>query len=384
MVRKLNQNLASVVVSHGISYPTPSNLNYYWGFGSISGLLLVWQILSGILLAMHYSPEVSLAFYSIEHIMRDVHNGWLIRYCHSGGASIFFMFTYVHMGRSLYFRSYRKTLLWYSGITIFLLMMATAFLGYVLPWGQMSLWGATVITNLFGAIPFIGKNLVIWLWGGFSVDNPTLKRFFVLHFMIPLILIALSGAHLVLLHESGSTNPLGICSKVDVVRFYPKFITKDIFGFILFVGFLVIYTIFWYPNGLGHPDNYIKADALITPKHIVPEWYFLPFYAILRSIPDKLGGVIAMLSSIVILFLLPYVGKFACQSSKFSTMSQLFFWCFTYNLIFLGWLGACVVEPPYILFSQLATLYYFAYFLAILPLLSFIERSIGNLWILKN
>lgn len=377
MVRTINQNLLSIVAGHGISYPTPSNLNYFWGFGSISGLLLVWQVLSGVLLAMHYSPEVSLAFYSIEHIMRDVPNGWLIRYCHSGGASMFFIFTYIHIGRGLYFRSYRKIRLWYSGLTIFLLMMATAFLGYVLPWGQMSLWGATVITNLFGAIPLIGKDLVIWLWGGFSVDNPTLKRFFVLHFMIPLVLISLSGAHLVLLHENGSTNPLGICSKIDVVRFYPKFITKDIFGFITFVGFLFLFIVFWYPNDLGHPDNYIRADALITPKHIVPEWYFLTFYAILRSIPDKLGGVIAMFSAIVILFFLPYVGKFTCKSSKFLKTSQFFFWCFVFNLIFLGWLGACVVEPPYILFSQLATVYYFAYFLVILPILSCIEKSCG-------
>jgi ubiquinol-cytochrome c reductase cytochrome b subunit len=376
MVRLLNKNLISIVAGHGVSYPTPSNLNYFWGFGSVAGLLLVWQVLSGVLLAMHYSPEVGLAFYSIEHIMRDVPSGWLIRYCHSGGASMFFIFTYIHIGRGLYFRSYRKVKLWYSGLTVFLLMMATAFLGYVLPWGQMSLWGATVITNLFGAIPLIGKDLVIWLWGGFSVDNPTLKRFFVLHFMIPLVLIALSGVHLVLLHENGSTNPLGICSKVDTVRFYPKFITKDVFGFITFVGLLVIFTVFWYPNDLGHPDNYIKADALITPKHIVPEWYFLPFYAILRSIPDKLGGVVAMLSSIVILFLMPYVGKFNSKSSKFSKASQFFFWVFVFNLVLLGWLGACVVEPPFILFSQLATIYYFAYFLLILPLLSFIEKRV--------
>lgn len=379
MVRLINHKLLSIVAGHGISYPAPSNLNYFWGFGSISGLLLVWQVLSGVLLAMHYSPEVSLAFNSIEHIMRDVPNGWLIRYCHSGGASMFFIFVYIHIGRGLYFRSYRKIHLWYSGLVIFLCMMATAFLGYVLPWGQMSLWGATVITNLFGAIPIIGKDLVIWLWGGFSVDNPTLKRFFVLHFVLPLVLIALSATHLVLLHEHGSTNPLGICSKIDMVRFYPKFVTKDIFGVIILFGTLIVFTVFWYPNVLGHPDNYIRADALITPKHIVPEWYFLPFYAILRSIPDKLGGVIAMFSAIVILFFLPFLGKFKCQSSKFLKSSQIFFWGFVFNLIFLGWLGACVVEPPYILFSQLATVFYFMYFLLILPFLAYIEKSTSRI-----
>jgi ubiquinol-cytochrome c reductase cytochrome b subunit len=375
MVRMINNKILAIIGGHGISYPTPSNLNYFWGFGSISGFLLVWQILSGILLAMHYSPEVSLAFNSIEHIMRDVPNGWLIRYCHSGGASMFFIFVYIHIGRGVYFRSYRKIHLWYSGLVIFLLMMATAFLGYVLPWGQMSLWGATVITNLFGAFPIVGKDLVIWLWGGFSVDNPTLKRFFVLHFVLPLILAGFSIMHLVLLHQQGSTNPLSICSKIDMVKFYPKFITKDIFGFITFVGCLVLFTVFWYPNVLGHPDNYIRADNLVTPKHIVPEWYFLPFYAILRSIPDKFGGVIAMFSAIIILFFLPFVGKFKCKSSKFLKVAQFFFWCFVGNLVFLGWLGACVVEPPYIIYSQLATIFYFSYFLIVLPILAYIEKQ---------
>ena len=222
---------------------------------------------------MHYSPEVFLAFNSVEKIMRDISSGWLIRYCHSGGASMFFIVVYTHIGRAIYFKSYRKKALWYSGIVIFLLMMATAFLGYVLPWGQMSLWGATVITNLFGAFPIIGKFIVSWLWGGFSVDNPTLKRFFVLHFLLPLIIIATSLLHIALLHINGSTNPLGICAKMDSLKFYPKFILKDIFGFFSLVGLLSLFTVFWYPNALGHPDNYIKANALITPAHIVPEWY---------------------------------------------------------------------------------------------------------------
>ena len=277
-VRFVNFSLLSISVKHGITYPTPSSLNYLWGFGSISGFLLVWQVLSGILLAMHYSPEVILAFDSLEHIMRDVSGGWIIRYFHSGGASMFFIIVYIHIGRALYFRSYRKLALWYSGIIIFLLMMATAFLGYVLPWGQMSLWGATVITNILGAFPVIGEHIVSWLWGGFSVDNPTLKRFFVFHFLLPLVLIAISILHLTLLHISGSTNPLGVCAKMDSVRFYPKFITKDIFGFFGIIGVLSFFTVFIYPNVLGHPDNYIRADALVTPKHIVPEWYDLIVY----------------------------------------------------------------------------------------------------------
>ena len=374
-MRLINSNLLSIGSRHGISYPTPSNLNYFWGFGSISGFLLVWQVLSGVLLAMHYSPEISLAFNSLEHIMRDVSAGWLIRYCHSGGASMFFIIVYIHIGRALYFRSYRKIALWYSGIVIFLLMMATAFLGYTLPWGQMSLWGATVITNILGAFPIIGKYIVSWLWGGFSVDNPTLKRFFVLHFLLPLVLLGVSLLHLALLHVSGSTNPLGVCTKINYVRFYPKFIVKDIFGFLTIIGLLSLFTVFLYPNALGHPDNYIRADALVTPKHIVPEWYFLPFYAILRAIPDKFGGVLAMFRSILILFLLPLLGRFKAKSSKFTTISQFFFWLFIGNILLLGWLGACLVEEPYVIISQLSTIFYFSYFFLILPFLTYLEQK---------
>jgi ubiquinol-cytochrome c reductase cytochrome b subunit len=377
-MRLINFDIISIASKHGIAYPTPSNLNYFWGFGSISGFLLVWQVLSGILLAMHYSPEVSLAFNSLEHIMRDVSGGWLIRYCHSGGASMFFIIVYIHIGRALYFRSYRKVALWYSGIVIFLLMMATAFLGYVLPWGQMSLWGATVITNILGAFPIIGKYIVSWLWGGFSVDNPTLKRFFVLHFLLPLSLIAISVLHLALLHVSGSTNPLGVCAKMDSVRFYPKFIVKDLFGFLGIIGFLSLMTVFMYPNVLGHPDNYIRADALVTPKHIVPEWYFLPFYAILRAIPDKFGGVIAMFGSILILFLLPILGRFKSKSSKFLAVVQYCFWFFVGDIFLLGWLGACVVEQPYVIISQCATFFYFSYFFIVLPFLGYIEQELDN------
>lgn len=379
-VRLINTEILSIVIKHGISYPTPSNLNYFWGLGSISGFLLVWQILSGVLLAMHYSPEILLAFNSVEHIVRDVNYGWLFRYCHSGGASMFFIVVYIHMARGLYFRSYRKIALWYSGLVIFLIMMATAFLGYVLPWGQMSLWGATVITNLFGSLPIIGGYIVNWLWGGFSVNEPTLKRFFVLHFLLPFILIVLSLTHLVLLHLTGSTNPLGVCAKVDSIRFYPKYISKDIFGFIVVVGLLSLITVFWYPNLLGHPDNYIRADALVTPKHIVPEWYFLPFYAILRAIPNKLGGVLAMFSAIIILFFLPFLGNFDCKSSRFIELSQFFYFLFIVNVFFLGYLGACVVEQPFIIISQISAIFYFSYFLIIIPLLSIIEKKAINIF----
>ena len=376
MVRLINDKILSILVSHIIFYPTPSNLNYFWGFGSISGFLLVWQTISGIFLAVHYSPEVSLAILSVEHILRDVNNGWVIRYAHSGGASMFFIFVYIHIARNLYFRSYRKVALWFSGLVIFLIMMGTAFMGYVLPWGQMSLWGATVITNLFGAFPIIGSDIVIWLWGGFSVDNPTLKRFFVIHFILPFILIALSVLHLTLLHETGSTNPLGSCSKLDMVTFYPYFLIKDIFGFFLFVGFLIWFTVFEFPNVLGHPDNYIKADVLVTPKHIVPEWYFLPFYAILRSIPNKLGGVVAMFFAILVLFLLPFLGRFNSKSSKFLKLSQFLFWCFICNFIFLGYLGSCLVEAPFVLLGQLSTVFYFLYLLVLIPFLSFFEKTV--------
>jgi quinol-cytochrome oxidoreductase complex cytochrome b subunit len=378
-MRFINLDTVSIISKHGIAYPTPSNLNYFWGFGSISGFLLVWQVLSGVLLAIHYSPEVTLAFNSLEHIMRDVYGGWLIRYCHSGGASMFFIVVYTHIGRALYFRSYKKIVLWYSGIVMFLLMMAISFLGYVLPWGQMSLWGATVITNILGAFPIVGKYVVNWLWGGFSVDNPTLKRFFVLHFLLPLVLVTITVLHLALLHISGSTNPLGICARMDSVRFYPKFIVKDILGFLGIIGFLSLMTVFMNPNVLGHPDNYIGANSLVTPKHIVPEWYFLPFYAILRAIPDKFGGVVAMFGSILILFLLPLTGRFKSKSSRFLGLVQCFFWLFVADVLLLGWLGACVVEQPYVIISQSATFFYFSYFFLFLPVLGYFEEKFNQM-----
>jgi len=375
MRRLIKFPLVSVIKSHIVDYPTPSNLNYFWGFGSLAGMCLVFQILSGVLLAMHYTPHVTLAFNSVEHIMRDVKFGWLIRYTHANGASIFFIIVYIHIGRGLYFKSYYKMALWFSGIVIFILMMATAFTGYVLPWGQMSFWGATVITSLFGAIPVIGGNIAEWLWGGFSIDNATLNRFFSLHYLLPFLIAGLSIVHLALLHVKGSNNPLGICTKVDNVTFYPYFVIKDLFGFFAILVALYTYLVFFNPNMLGHPDNYIMADALVTPAHIVPEWYFLPFYAILRAIPDKLGGVVCMFAALLILFALPFVGHFTIRSAKFNKTYQFFFWLFVYNFFLLGWLGAKVVEQPYVILSQLSAGFYFSFLVIIIPILCFIEKQ---------
>jgi len=300
--------ILSFIDSHIISYPTPINLNYMWSFGSAAGFCLIIQIITGIFLAMHYTPHIDLAFNSVEHIMRDVNNGWLLRYLHANGASMFFIVVYCHIFRGLYFGSYifPRGKLWASGVIIFLLMMATAFMGYVLPWGQMSFWGATVITNLFSAIPLVGNSIVEWLWGGFSVDNATLNRFFSLHYLMPFLIAGFTLIHLSLLHSTGSNNPLGVNLYVDSIPFYPYFYVKDLFAFFILI-FLFSFFVFFYPNTLGHSDNYIPANPLVTPAHIVPEWYFLPFYAILRSIPDKLGGVIAMVSAIIVLLFLPII-----------------------------------------------------------------------------
>jgi len=320
-------NILSFIDSHIIDYPTPINLNYAWSFGSAAGLCLVIQIISGIFLAMHYTPHVDLAFASVEHIMRDVNNGWLIRYIHANGASMFFIVVYCHMFRGMYYGSYifPRELLWCSGVIIFLLMMATAFMGYVLPWGQMSFWGATVITNLFSAIPFLGQAIVEWLWGGFSVDNATLNRFFSLHYLMPFLIAGLTIIHLSLLHKDGSNNPLGININVETIPFYPYFYVKDLFAFFILL-FVFSVFVFFFPNILGHPDNYIPANPLVTPAHIVPEWYFLPFYAILRSIPDKLGGVIAMVSAILVLLLLPFINTSVIRSTKFRPIFAIFLW----------------------------------------------------------
>lgn len=378
MFVKLSKNpIIATVLSHIESYPTPINLTYLWGFGSLAGIALGTQIVSGALLAMHYAADTSLAFASVEHIMRDVKGGVILRYIHANGASMFLLIVYLHMFRGLYYGSYYqpRANLWYSGIVIFLAMMATAFMGYVLPWGQMSFWGATVITNLFSAIPEIGDSIVQLLWGGFSVDNPTLNRFFSLHYLLPFVIAGLAFLHLALLHIPGSNNPLGINAIFDKIPFYPYFYVKDLFGFFIFVWVFSMFVIYA-PNYLGHPDNYIEANPLVTPAHIVPEWYFLPFYAILRSIPDKLGGVVLMVAAIVILAILPNVDTSVFRSNYFKPMGIFFFWFFFANACSLGWIGQEIVESPYIEFGIFVTFSYFYYFLAICPLNGYWEKVV--------
>jgi quinol-cytochrome oxidoreductase complex cytochrome b subunit len=368
------KSLFAVVNNHLIDYPTPINLNYFYGFGSLAGIMLVIQILTGIFLAMHYIPHIDLAFNSVEHIMRDVNHGWFIRYTHANGASFFFIVVYIHIFRGLYYGSYitPREHLWCSGVIIFILMMATAFMGYVLPWGQMSFWGATVITNLFSAIPFVGKDIVDWLWGGFAVDNPTLNRFFSLHFTFPFIIAGAVLIHLVLLHEVGSNNPLGLTLKTENIPFYPYFYVKDLFG--LMVLLLIFFTfIFYYPNTLGHPDNYIEANPMKTPLHIVPEWYFLPFYAILRSIPNKIGGVIAMFGSLIILLTIPYTNSSEIRSTAFRPLFKLFYWLLVVAFLLLGWVGQMPVEYPYTEIGIISMIYYFAFFIFIIPFVGYLE-----------
>jgi len=369
--------MLSFVDSHIIDYPTPINLNYMWSFGSTAGICLVIQIITGIFLAMHYTPHVDLAFSSVEHIMRDVNNGWLIRYLHANGASMFFSVTYCHIFRGLYYGSYMhpRGLLWGTGVIIFLLMMATAFMGYVLPWGQMSFWGATVITNLFSAVPFVGGAIVEWLWGGFSVDNATLNRFFSLHYLMPFVIAGLVIVHLSLLHANGSNNPLGINKNVYTVSFYPYFYVKDLLAFFILIAFFSFF-VFYYPNALGHSDNYIPANPLVTPAHIVPEWYFLPFYAILRSIPDKLGGVVAMVAAILILLLLPIINTSEIRSSKFRPIFGIGYWFLVSDFLLLGWIGQKPVETPYIEIGMGLTFFYFAFLLVLLPLIGLIEKQL--------
>lgn len=373
----VHQPLLASLCNHIDRYPTPINLSYLWGFGSLAGLILASQIISGVLLAMHYAPEIHLAFTSVEHIMRDVKGGSVLRYMHANGASMFFIIIYLHMFRGLYYGSYfqPRSNLWYSGVLIFFLMMATAFMGYVLPWGQMSFWGATVITNLFSAIPEIGNSIVQLLWGGFSVDNPTLNRFFSLHYLVPFLILGTVGLHFILLHQPGSNNPLGISALLDRVPFYPYFYVKDLFGFFIFVLFFSFFVIYA-PNFLGHPDNYIEANPLVTPAHIVPEWYFLPFYAILRTIPDKLGGVILMGLSIIIIIALPLVDVSMFRSTFFKPFIILLFWFFFADSVSLGWIGQEIVESPFIEMANFVTLFYFLYFFPLLPLVGFFENSI--------
>ena len=365
--------LVAFLNKHLIDYPTPSNINYFWGFGSLAGIMLLVQIITGILLAMHYVPTTTEAFASVEHIMRNVNNGWLLRYLHSNGASMFFVVVYVHIARGLYYRSYLwNAALWISGVIILFLMMGTAFIGYVLPWGQMSFWGATVITNLVTAIPSIGIHIAQWLWGGFAVDNPTLKRFFSLHYLLPIILAAVAVIHLVFLHEKGSTSPIGHANP-DKISFHPYFTFKDLLGLLIFLIFY-FYFVFFNPNVLAHPDNYIEANPLVTPLHIVPEWYFLPFYAILRACPDKIGGVLSMVLAIVILAFLPLLDKDETMISPEFIGVRKFIIMFAFaNFVLLGWLGGQPAEQPFVFVSQVASVLYFSLFF-----INFIINSLAN------
>ncbi|RTK93242.1 MAG: cytochrome b [Rickettsiales bacterium] len=365
-------------MNHFKIYKTPNNLNYMWNMGSIAGIALLIQIITGIILAMHYTPHIDHAFDSVEKIMRNVNYGWLIRYMHAVGASMFFAAIYLHIFRGLYYGSYKnpRELVWIMGLLIFLAMMATAFMGYVLPWGQMSYWGATVITNLFSAIPIVGESIVTWLWGGFSVENPTLNRFFALHYLLPFVIVALIVLHIWALHTHGSNNPKGVKLKEkDMIPFHPYYTAKDFFGFGVY--FLIFaFFIFYKPNLLGHPDNYIPANPLVTPPHIVPEWYFLPFYAILRAVPSKLGGVILMFGSILILFFLPWLDRSKVRSVTYRPLYKWAFWIFIIDCLVLGYIGGKPAEEPYITISRIAATYYFFHFLILVPVIAKFEKPL--------
>ncbi len=369
--RWLDVRLPIIRLAHdlAVSYPVPRNLNYLWTFGGILVFMLVAQIITGIVLVMHYTPHASMAFNSVEHIMRDVNYGWLLRYLHSNGASMFFIAVYVHIFRGLYYGSYKapREVLWILGVVIFLLMMATAFMGYVLPWGQMSFWGATVITNLFSALPVIGETIVTFLWGGYSVDNPTLNRFFSLHYLLPFMIFGVVVLHIWALHVVGQNNPTGVEVKnvaKDTVPFTPYATVKDIFGMVVFM-ILFAWFVFYQPNFMGHADNYIPANPASTPAHIVPEWYFLPFYAILRAIPDKLGGVLAMGAAIVVLAFLPWIDTSKVKSMSYRPIGRQLFWAFVVVCIGLGYLGAMPAEGGYVIASQIFTVLYFGFFVAL-------------------
>jgi ubiquinol-cytochrome c reductase cytochrome b subunit len=374
-IKMVNNSLIISLKNHLLNYPTPLNLTYLYGFGSLSGVLLVIQIISGIFLAMFYIPNINNAFESIEYIMREVNYGWFVRYLHSNGASFFFLCVYLHIFRNLYYGSYTypRHLLWISGIIIYILMMSTAFIGYVLPWGQMSFWGATVITNLFSAIPLAGTAFTEWLWGGFSVDNPTLNRFFSLHFFLPFILSLVSFIHLILLHQEGSTNVFGVNVKSSYISFLPYFYLKDLFGLLILI-LVLFFFIFYEPNKLGHFDNYILADFGKTPLHIVPEWYFLPFYAILRVVPNKIFGVFLMFSSIFIFFVIPFINFSKIRSPLFKPFFKICYWIFIFSFILLGWLGKMGTDYPLIELSRIFTIYYFFFFTIVIFFYTYLEN----------
>ncbi|HKH80150.1 MAG TPA: cytochrome b/b6 [Methylovirgula sp.] len=369
--------LIGLMHSSFIVFPNPRNLNYWWTSGGILSFMLVAQIVTGVVLAMHYTADSSLAFTSIEHIMRDVNYGWLLRYAHSNGGSMFFLAVYIHMLRGLYYGSYKapREVLWILGVIIYLLMMATGFLGYALPWGQMSFWAATVITSLFSAIPLVGNTITTWLWGGYAVDNATLHRFYALHYLLPFMIAAVVVLHIWALHVPGSNNPTGIEKQTDkdTLPFHPYFTAKD--GFAL-VCFLVFYAwfVFYLPNYLGNADNYIEANPLQTPPHIVPDWYYLPYYAILRSIPSKLGGVIALFGAVLLFAFLPWLDRSPVKSATYRPLFRIFFWIFVATAIGLGYIGANPPEGNYVIAGRILTISYFAFFLVVLPLLAFIEK----------
>jgi len=375
-----NDRLPLLTLSNHLrEYPTPKNLNYWWTFGGILTFCLIVQIVTGLTLAMHYIPDSDLAFASVEHIMRDVNYGWLIRYVHANGASMFFLAVYIHIFRALYYGSYKspREIIWIIGMIIYFLMMATAFMGYVLPWGQMSFWGATVITNLFSAIPFVGEGIVAWLWGGFAVDNPTLTRFYALHYLLPFLIFGLVVLHIWALHVPGNNNPIGIEIKKpskDTVPFHPYIVIKDGFALLMFM-IVFAFFVFYSPNILGHADNYIEANPMVTPAHIVPEWYLLPFYAILRSVPDKLFGVIAMFAAIFVLIILPWLDTSKIRSAVFRPLYKQFYWILFIDVLILGYMGAMPAEGLYLLIARVATAYYFIHFLIILPILGYKEKT---------
>nr|UFZ13953.1 cytochrome b [Taeniochauliodes attenuatus] len=372
---RLNNPIFKIINNSLIDLPAPSNISLWWNFGSLLSLCLMIQILTGLFLTMHYTADITMAFSSVSHMCRDINYGWMIRTLHTNGASFFFMCIYLHIGRGLYYQSYKLIGTWMVGVLLLLIVMSTAFMGYILPWGQMSFWGATVITNLLSAIPYLGTYLVQWIWGGFAINNATLTRFFTFHFLLPFIITAMTMIHLLFLHQKGSNNPLGVSSNFDKIPFHPYFSLKDLMGFIIMLFFFMMMNLL-YPYMLGDPDNFIPANPLMTPMHIQPEWYFLFAYAILRSIPNKLGGVIALIMSIAILFIIPLINYSNFQSMQFYPINQILFWFMVVIIILLTWIGTQPVENPYIMTSQILTILYFSYFIINPIMLKFWDKML--------